>query len=110
MCCADGYCDSNETCCEDTGCIPQDAHCCSDGGYCPDPFECVKIRDTGNIGCCTDLTCSVYLSAGQTVTYAPTTTYASYTDTYEATTATSYLTTDDTTATYYNWYYTTIYW
>ena len=107
-CCGQGYCDPGEGCCEDMACYPLDAQCCADGGYCPDPFICVKDLDTGNIGCCTDLKCNVYLSAGQTVTYSPSTRYTTFTDTYYTTRATTYRTTN--LISYYQWYYTTIYW
>jgi hypothetical protein len=111
MCCADGYCDPNELCCEDTGCFPATgAECCLDGGYCPDPFICVQELSTGNIGCCTDLDCTVYLDAdtGATVTYTYQDTATTYTD-YD-TSYTTYTTDTYTFDREWVWYTTTLYW
>ncbi|KAK5956059.1 hypothetical protein OHC33_002632 [Knufia fluminis] len=86
-CCGStGYCHTGFGCCQQQSCTPLDAECCSDGGYCPDPFMCVKVLETGQIGCCTDLSCSVYLSSSQTVTYTPSTRAAATTTRAVATT------------------------
>lgn len=105
-CCGStGYCRTGYGCCQQKSCAPLDAACCSDGGYCPDPFMCVKVLETGQIGCCTDLSCTVYLSSSQTVTYTPST-RAAATTTRAVTTTTKYTTYDYTETDYYHSYRT----
>lgn len=66
---------------------------------------CVRVLETGQIGCCTDLSCTVYLSNSQTVTYTPST-RAAATTTRAVTTTTDYTTFDYTETDYYYSYRT----
>lgn len=98
--------------------------CCQGDGYCPSPFHCYKDLRNGNEGCCTDSSCTVYLSGSATVTVTASTARATST-VQQATTITQKTTTTDaitntrvattdyvgTTQQYrLTVYYTTIYW
>lgn len=117
-CCANGgYCFSSQQCCLN-GCAPINAQCCSDGGYCPSPYICVKFQSSGTIGCCTDLSCKVYLVGGQTYTSSvapattarPATTAQTVTNTIQQTTTIQVATTLPPVQVQYTTYTTIIYW
>lgn len=71
-CCAGGTCALGYGCCAGLGCYPLDGQCCSTGLWCTSGNNCVLMN--GVQRCCTDTSCTAYVSNGVTMTIAPSST------------------------------------
>ncbi|KAH7409775.1 hypothetical protein DE146DRAFT_325995 [Phaeosphaeria sp. MPI-PUGE-AT-0046c] len=108
-CCPGGSCAPGNTCCGVSTCNPIGTQCCSDGNYCSEGNICVIY--SGRRVCCTDLSCTAYISNGATISStraaAPTTTTrAAATITPPPTTTTTRVIANQ----YETWYYTVTWW
>ncbi|KFY01161.1 hypothetical protein O988_02880, partial [Pseudogymnoascus sp. VKM F-3808] len=107
-CCSNGrYCQKGNTCCALGGCAPLGGQCCSNGQICDTGNICVVNRLTGRYGCCTDLSCTAYVSSGNTV---PLTHSTPQTTAAPHTTAAPPVVTTPTQNEVYIYYYWTISW
>lgn len=71
-CCSDGgSCRAGYQCCED-GCAVEGSQCCLSGGSCEKGNICVIYE--GKQGCCTDLSCTAWISDGVRIPLTPTAT------------------------------------
>ncbi|KAH8773878.1 hypothetical protein F5882DRAFT_410019 [Hyaloscypha sp. PMI_1271] len=64
-CCGSGSCAAGWGCCASVGCYPLNGQCCSADLYCKVGNECVVF--SGKEQCCTDVSCTAYVSGGITV-------------------------------------------
>ena len=71
-CCPSNPCSAGWNCCGTTHCSPVGAQCCRDGSYCSIGNICVIVVRTGQIGCCTDLSCTAHVVSGTTSYLRPT--------------------------------------
>lgn len=72
-CCSNGrFCATGNKCCSLGGCAPVGGECCANGRMCDTGNICVYSSTSGKYGCCTDLKCTAYESAGATITYTTT--------------------------------------
>jgi hypothetical protein len=70
VCCPGVLCPSGFECSSGCNCISAGGQCCSDGRYCEKGNICV-IDSYGRQGCCTDLSCTAYVTSVVTVTASP---------------------------------------
>ncbi|KIH92040.1 hypothetical protein SPBR_02966 [Sporothrix brasiliensis 5110] len=96
-CCPNAPCQDGHGCCGQNHCYPPGAVCCGDESYCDAGNHCYKYADLSYDVCCTDSSCTAYVTGGVTVTRSQTTTR-------------TYTTPPPSTATDYNYeaYYFTI--
>jgi len=64
-CCPNACCAPGWNCCDPGTCYPVGGDCCADGNICQPGNICVLVN--GRSGCCTDLSCTAYVSNGATI-------------------------------------------
>ncbi|OAA65656.1 carbohydrate-binding module family 18 [Niveomyces insectorum RCEF 264] len=67
-CCPNGPCAAGQSCCGDNHCYPVGGACCRDESSCEPGNHCYKVRGYTRDICCTDDTCSAFITGGVTVT------------------------------------------
>ncbi len=72
-CCPNAPCAPGRGCCGQHHCYPRGDVCCGDESYCPAGNHCYKDPDYTVDVCCTDPSCTAYVSDGVTISYTTTT-------------------------------------